>query len=92
MYPQFTVFIRIIMDSMPLCLSFSQSEENTVMKKALGNIKDIKHNRMCWQDGRLFEDKEDWVVDSCTKCTCQVEDIDVGDLAYIGFKCHCSPF
>uniref|UniRef100_A0A8C6KQZ6 Thrombospondin-2 n=1 Tax=Nothobranchius furzeri TaxID=105023 RepID=A0A8C6KQZ6_NOTFU len=26
---------------------------------------------MCWQDGRLFEDKEDWVVDSCTKCTCQ---------------------
>uniref|UniRef100_A0A3Q0T5R9 Thrombospondin-2 n=1 Tax=Amphilophus citrinellus TaxID=61819 RepID=A0A3Q0T5R9_AMPCI len=26
---------------------------------------------MCWQDGRLFDDKEDWVVDSCTKCTCQ---------------------
>ncbi|KAF7686917.1 thrombospondin-2 isoform X1 [Silurus meridionalis] len=46
------------------------NEENTVMKKTLGNIMNIKHNHMCWQDGRLFEDKEDWVVDSCTKCTC----------------------
>uniref|UniRef100_A0A8B9R642 Thrombospondin 2 n=1 Tax=Astyanax mexicanus TaxID=7994 RepID=A0A8B9R642_ASTMX len=26
---------------------------------------------MCWQDGRMFENKEDWIVDSCTKCTCQ---------------------
>uniref|UniRef100_A0AAY4F0B6 Thrombospondin 2a n=1 Tax=Denticeps clupeoides TaxID=299321 RepID=A0AAY4F0B6_9TELE len=24
------------------------------------------------KNGRLFEDKEDWIVDSCTKCTCQV--------------------
>uniref|UniRef100_A0A8C2DNP0 Thrombospondin 2a n=1 Tax=Cyprinus carpio TaxID=7962 RepID=A0A8C2DNP0_CYPCA len=45
--------------------------ENTVMKEVLGNMKNIKDKRMCWQDGRLFEDKEDWVVDSCTKCTCQ---------------------
>uniref|UniRef100_A0A6Q2Y9S5 Thrombospondin-2 n=1 Tax=Esox lucius TaxID=8010 RepID=A0A6Q2Y9S5_ESOLU len=30
-----------------------------------------KEKHMCWQDGRLFEDKEDWVVDSCTTCTCQ---------------------
>lgn len=35
-------------------------------------MKDSKEKNMCWQDGRLFEDKEDWVVDSCTKCTCQV--------------------
>ncbi len=42
------------------------------MKEVLGNMKNIKDKRMCWQDGRLFEDKEDWVVDSCTKCTCQV--------------------
>lgn len=56
-----------------ICLSVSKSEENTIMKKAFGNIKNIKHNRMCWQDGRLFEDKEDWVVDSCTNCTCQVK-------------------
>ncbi|XP_026870029.2 thrombospondin-2 isoform X1 [Electrophorus electricus] len=47
------------------------TEENTVMKQALGNMKNVKDKHMCWQDGRLFEDQEDWVVDSCTKCTCQ---------------------
>ncbi|KAM3863184.1 thrombospondin-2 [Diretmus argenteus] len=47
------------------------TEENTVMKEALGRMKNSKEKNMCWQDGRLFEDKEDWVVDSCTKCTCQ---------------------
>lgn len=36
-------------------------------------MKNSKEKNMCWQDGRLFDDKEDWVVDSCTKCTCQVE-------------------
>uniref|UniRef100_A0A673K3K7 Thrombospondin-2-like n=1 Tax=Sinocyclocheilus rhinocerous TaxID=307959 RepID=A0A673K3K7_9TELE len=35
------------------------------------NVFYLMYKRMCWQDGRLFEDKEDWVVDSCTKCTCQ---------------------
>lgn len=43
-----------------------------VMQEALGKMKNSKEKNMCWQDGRLFEDKEDWVVDSCTKCTCQV--------------------
>uniref|UniRef100_A0A4W5LYG1 VWFC domain-containing protein n=1 Tax=Hucho hucho TaxID=62062 RepID=A0A4W5LYG1_9TELE len=47
------------------------TEENTVMKDALGKMKNSKEKHMCWQDGRLFEDKEDWVVDSCTTCTCQ---------------------
>lgn len=42
------------------------------MKEALGKMKNSKEKNMCWQDGRLFEDKEDWIVDSCTKCTCQV--------------------
>lgn len=42
------------------------------MKEALGRMKNTKEKNMCWQDGRLFDDKEDWVVDSCTKCTCQV--------------------
>lgn len=90
-YPNVSVFIRNLMVSMLSCLPVSQGEENTVMKKALGNLKNTKHNRMCWQDGRLFEDKEDWVVDSCTKCTCQVEDIGKRDLGYTGFKCYCSP-
>ena len=43
------------------------------MKEALVRMKDTKEKNLCWQDGRLFEDKEDWIVDSCTKCTCQVE-------------------
>ncbi|XP_062257425.1 thrombospondin-2 isoform X1 [Platichthys flesus] len=47
------------------------TEENTLMKEALGRIKNPKEKNMCWQDGRLFDDGEDWVVDSCTKCTCQ---------------------
>lgn len=42
------------------------------MKEALGKMKNTKEKNMCWQDGRLFDDKEDWIVDSCTKCTCQV--------------------
>lgn len=42
------------------------------MKEVLGRMKNPKEKNMCWQDGRLFDDKEDWVVDSCTKCTCQV--------------------
>ncbi|KAL7383391.1 hypothetical protein ABVT39_009646 [Epinephelus coioides] len=46
-------------------------KENTVMKELLGKMKNSKEKNMCWQDGRLFDDKEDWVVDSCTKCTCQ---------------------
>ncbi|AWP14148.1 putative thrombospondin-2 [Scophthalmus maximus] len=47
------------------------TEENTLMKEALGRMRNTKEKNMCWQDGRLFDDKEDWVVDSCTKCTCQ---------------------
>lgn len=43
------------------------------MKEALGKMKNSKEKNMCWQDGRLFDDKEDWVVDSCTKCSCQVK-------------------
>lgn len=34
-------------------------------------MQSLSEQTMCWQDGRVFEDKEDWIVDSCTKCTCQ---------------------
>ncbi|KAI1887191.1 hypothetical protein AGOR_G00203610 [Albula goreensis] len=47
------------------------TEENNVMREALSKMKNPKEQQMCWQDGRLFEDKEEWIVDSCTKCTCQ---------------------
>lgn len=41
------------------------------MRKTLAKMK-TSSEQICWQDGRQFEDKEEWVVDSCTKCTCQV--------------------
>uniref|UniRef100_A0AAR2KUN9 Thrombospondin-2 n=1 Tax=Pygocentrus nattereri TaxID=42514 RepID=A0AAR2KUN9_PYGNA len=55
----------------------SMFQELRGLRIVVGNLMDglqkvVSHNKhMCWQDGRLFEDKEDWVVDSCTKCTCQ---------------------
>ncbi|CAG09458.1 unnamed protein product, partial [Tetraodon nigroviridis] len=59
------------------------TEENMFMKEALGKMKNSKEKNMCWQDGRLFEDKEDWIVDSCTKCTCQPL-----PNMFDGFFCH----
>uniref|UniRef100_F7C8Z2 Thrombospondin-2 n=1 Tax=Xenopus tropicalis TaxID=8364 RepID=F7C8Z2_XENTR len=47
------------------------SEENQVLWELIGPNKTLKNQSMCWQDGRLFADNEDWIVDSCTKCTCQ---------------------
>lgn len=64
-----------------------QTEENTVMKEALGRMKDTKEKNMCWQDGRLFEDKEDWVVDSCTKCKCQVIPVHVEQYTFTADVC-----
>lgn len=65
-------FSTDLLFSLHICMLYVQTEENTVMKEALGRMKNTKEKNMCWQDGRLFDDKEDWVVDSCTKCTCQV--------------------
>uniref|UniRef100_A0AAR2L2S8 Thrombospondin 2a n=1 Tax=Pygocentrus nattereri TaxID=42514 RepID=A0AAR2L2S8_PYGNA len=42
-----------------------------LQKVALNKMQDPVEQSMCWQDGRMFENKEDWIVDSCTKCTCQ---------------------
>ncbi|OCT77930.1 thrombospondin-2 [Xenopus laevis] len=47
------------------------SEENQVLWELIGPNKTLKNQSMCLQDGRLFADNEDWIVDSCTKCTCQ---------------------
>uniref|UniRef100_A0A8C2FKQ6 Thrombospondin 2b n=1 Tax=Cyprinus carpio TaxID=7962 RepID=A0A8C2FKQ6_CYPCA len=44
---------------------------NPAMKEALNKMQSLSEQTICWQDGRMFEDKEDWIVDSCTKCTCQ---------------------
>ncbi|MGH0114817.1 UNVERIFIED_CONTAM: hypothetical protein FKN15_051616 [Acipenser sinensis] len=46
------------------------SEENEILRVMLETNKNLSEKGMCWQDGRSFEDNEDWIVDSCTKCTC----------------------
>uniref|UniRef100_A0A8C9SBI3 Thrombospondin 2 n=1 Tax=Scleropages formosus TaxID=113540 RepID=A0A8C9SBI3_SCLFO len=46
------------------------TDENTAMKETLAKMK-MSEQQVCWHDGRLFEDKEDWVVDTCTMCTCK---------------------
>uniref|UniRef100_A0A8C9F108 Thrombospondin-2 n=1 Tax=Pavo cristatus TaxID=9049 RepID=A0A8C9F108_PAVCR len=47
------------------------SEENQIMWELIGPNKTLKNQSVCWQDGRVFADSESWIVDSCTKCTCQ---------------------
>uniref|UniRef100_A0A3B4DE19 Thrombospondin-2 n=1 Tax=Pygocentrus nattereri TaxID=42514 RepID=A0A3B4DE19_PYGNA len=61
----------------------SMFQELRGLRIVVGNLMDglqkvVSHN------GRLFEDKEDWVVDSCTKCTCQNKT----DSAQVG-ECMC---
>lgn len=52
--------------SSPL-LSFPQSEESTVLK----NKMNIQHG-ICIHNGIVYKDKDEWTVDGCTECTCQV--------------------
>ncbi|XP_069091078.1 thrombospondin-2 isoform X1 [Pleurodeles waltl] len=47
------------------------SDENQVLWELIGPNKTLRNQTMCLQDGRLFGDNEIWVVDSCTKCSCQ---------------------
>lgn len=42
------------------------------MWELIGPNKTLKNQPVCWQDGRVFADNESWIVDSCTKCICQV--------------------
>lgn len=43
------------------------------MWELIGPNKTTKNQPVCWQDGRVFADNESWIVDSCTKCICQVK-------------------
>ncbi|XP_077203187.1 thrombospondin-2 [Paroedura picta] len=47
------------------------SKDNEIMWELLGPNKTLKNQTACWQDGREFANNAQWVVDSCTKCTCQ---------------------
>ncbi|KAL8185944.1 UNVERIFIED_CONTAM: Thrombospondin-2, partial [Gekko kuhli] len=48
------------------------SKENEIMWELLGPNKTLRNQSACWQDGREFANNAHWVVDSCTKCTCQL--------------------
>ncbi|KAJ6664621.1 hypothetical protein lerEdw1_006194 [Lerista edwardsae] len=48
------------------------SAENEKIMELLGPNTTLKNYSACWQDGREFENHAQWVVDSCTKCSCQL--------------------
>ncbi|KAK6293947.1 hypothetical protein J4Q44_G00362730 [Coregonus suidteri] len=57
------------------------TEANEALSKALSELgsnvdregggEDDEEERVCVQDGRVYQWEEDWVSDSCTSCTCQ---------------------
>lgn len=53
--------------SLSLSLSFLQSEDSTLLKNQM-NI----HSGICFHNGIVYKDKDEWTVDGCTECTCQV--------------------
>lgn len=46
---------------------FPQSEDSTLLKNQI-NI----HSGICIHNGIVYKDKDEWTVDGCTECTCQV--------------------
>lgn len=52
--------------SPPLSLP-PQSEDSTLLKNQI-NI----HSGICIHNGIVYKDKDEWTVDGCTECTCQV--------------------
>ncbi|XP_072121928.1 thrombospondin-2-like [Mobula birostris] len=47
------------------------TEENVIIRDILEeSLKKVRPGQ-CWHSGRLFDNNEEWTVDSCTKCTCQ---------------------
>lgn len=51
---------------LPLSL-LPQSEDSTLLKNQM-NI----HSGICIHNGIVYKDKDEWTVDGCTECTCQV--------------------
>ncbi len=47
--------------------AFPQSEVSTELKEKL-NI----YSGICMHNGIVYKDKDEWTVDDCTECTCQV--------------------
>lgn len=45
----------------------SQTDENKLIKNHIGI-----HNGVCIHNGIMHKNREEWKVDDCTECTCQV--------------------
>lgn len=44
-----------------------QTAENALIKTQIK-----KYSGVCLHNGIVYKDKDEWIVDSCTYCTCQV--------------------
>lgn len=53
--------------SNPLLSLFLQTVDNNLLKNQM-NI----HSGICIHNGIMRKDKDEWTVDGCTECTCQV--------------------
>lgn len=53
-----------------LSLAFPQSEVSKELKEQM-NI----YTGICMHNGMVYKDKDEWTVDGCTECTCQVSAI-----------------
>uniref|UniRef100_A0A670YPP8 Thrombospondin 2 n=1 Tax=Pseudonaja textilis TaxID=8673 RepID=A0A670YPP8_PSETE len=64
--------LRVVINSLSDKLKSVSEENNKIVSELLGPNKTLKNQTACWQDGREFANSSHWVVDSCTKCSCQV--------------------
>ncbi|ETE66794.1 Thrombospondin-2, partial [Ophiophagus hannah] len=63
--------LRVVINSLSDKLKSVSEENNKIVSELLGPNKTLKNQTACWQDGREFANSSHWVVDSCTKCSCQ---------------------
>ncbi|XP_043923760.1 thrombospondin-2 isoform X2 [Protopterus annectens] len=47
------------------------SIDNNDLKEFIGQHGTNTGAKKCWKDGRLFEENEKWIVDTCTTCMCK---------------------
>lgn len=53
-----------------------QTAENALIKTRIKNSSGV-----CLHNGVVYKDKDEWTVDSCTHCTCQVSlQLDLNDV------------
>lgn len=66
-----------------VCFSYNppQTNENKLIKNRIGI-----HSGVCIHNGIVHKNKDEWTVDDCTECTCQVRS---GECAAVGLCLLC---